>query len=180
GTAMFAPSTALEAVTGFPVWASILVTAGVGTIYTSIGGMKAVVWTDVFQSVIMLGGVIAVIVMGLVKIGSVSKVFEICQEHKRLNFFNFNFDPTRINTFWTIVVSDTILWWKVYGTSQASVQRFCSLPTLKKANAAVLLAIPMQFLLITMVSFAGLVIFAYYIHIGCDPLEQGIIKSGNQ
>ncbi|CAH1789752.1 unnamed protein product, partial [Owenia fusiformis] len=153
GTAMFAPSTALEAVTGFPVWASILVTAGVGTIYTSIG---------------------------LVKIGSVSKVFEICQEHKRLNFFNFNFDPTRINTFWTIVVSDTILWWKVYGTSQASVQRFCSLPTLKKANAAVLLAIPMQFLLITMVSFAGLVIFAYYIHIGCDPLEQGIIKSGNQ
>ncbi|CAH1788559.1 unnamed protein product, partial [Owenia fusiformis] len=180
GTSAFAPSTALEAVTGFPVWASILLTVGVGTIYTSIGGMKAVIWTDVFQSVIMFGGILAVVVMGTVRIGSVSKVFEICQEHGRLNFFDFNFDPTRVNTFWIITLSNTILWWKSYGTGQASVQRFCSLPTLKKAEIAVLLAIPMQVLLITLVCFGGLVMFAFYAQIGCDPLEQGYVKTGNQ
>ncbi|CAH1788556.1 unnamed protein product [Owenia fusiformis] len=180
GTATFAPSTALEAVTGFPVWASILVTASVGTIYTSIGGMKAVIWTDVFQSVIMLGGILTIVVMGIIRIGSVSKVFEICQEHNRLNLFDFDLDPRKINTFWTVTLANTILWWKVYGTSQASVQRFCSLPTLKKANMAVLLAIPMQFTLVTLVCFTGLVVFAYYTHIGCDPLEQGYIRTANQ
>ena len=59
GVVMFGPSIALEAVTGFPVWSSIVVISCTAVLYTSIGGIKAVIWTDVFQAVVMIGGMLA-------------------------------------------------------------------------------------------------------------------------
>ncbi|XP_059145999.1 sodium-dependent multivitamin transporter-like [Physella acuta] len=87
GIASFAPSTALEAVTGFPVWGSILSIGAVGTLYTTIGGMKAVIWTDVFQSVIMLAGILAIVIQGTLKVGGMSRVWEINEEWGRIKFF---------------------------------------------------------------------------------------------
>ena len=51
------------------------------------GGLKAVVWTDVFQSVIMLAGLIIIAVAGVVEVGSLGKVWEINKRHGRINFF---------------------------------------------------------------------------------------------
>jgi len=51
------------------------------------GGLKAVVWTDVFQSVIMLAGLIIIAVAGVVEVGSLRKVWEINKKHGRVNFF---------------------------------------------------------------------------------------------
>ncbi|ELT93800.1 hypothetical protein CAPTEDRAFT_220652 [Capitella teleta] len=62
GPAMYAPSLALEAATGFPIKLSIPIMAVVATTYTALGGMRAVIWTDVFQSGIMLCGLLAVLV----------------------------------------------------------------------------------------------------------------------
>ncbi|BFZ26141.1 hypothetical protein BsWGS_29180 [Bradybaena similaris] len=62
GLASFAPSTAFKAVTGFPVWATIIITGAIGTFYTSVGGMKAVIWTDVFQAFIMVAGVLSIVI----------------------------------------------------------------------------------------------------------------------
>ena len=49
-------------VTGFPVWATIVLIGLVCTFYTALGGMKAVIWTDVFQTGIMLAGMLAAII----------------------------------------------------------------------------------------------------------------------
>lgn len=48
------------------------------------GGMKAVIWTDVFQGVVMLGGMIAIIIVGTVKVGSLGKVFDVAYKGHRL------------------------------------------------------------------------------------------------
>lgn len=52
--------------------------------------MKAVIWTDVFQSVVMLGGLLTMIIMGIVHVGGVSVVFERACDGGRLNFLKYD------------------------------------------------------------------------------------------
>ncbi len=63
--ATFAPATAFEVFTAFPVWASISIEVLLATFYTSIGGMKAVVWADAVQGIIYFGGLILILVIGM-------------------------------------------------------------------------------------------------------------------
>ena len=58
-------------------------------VFTLQGGLKAVVWTDVFQSVIMLAGLVIVAVTGSIEVGGLQKVWEINREHGRINFFEY-------------------------------------------------------------------------------------------
>ena len=58
-------------------------------VFTLQGGLKAVVWTDVFQSVIMLAGLVIVAVSGSIEVGGLQKVWEINQRHGRINFFEY-------------------------------------------------------------------------------------------
>jgi Na+/proline symporter len=59
GIVMFGTALALESVAKLPMWSSILIFSSSAIIYTSIGGFKAVIWTDVFQSIVMLVGILA-------------------------------------------------------------------------------------------------------------------------
>ncbi|KAL9955467.1 hypothetical protein ACROYT_G036795 [Oculina patagonica] len=176
--ALFAPSLALEAVAGVPLTVSILATGAVCTFYTSLGGLKAVIWTDVFQSVIMLAGLIIVAVYGSIEVGGLQKVWEINKNHSRINFFDFNPDPRVRNTFWTLTMGGTIALLPVWATTQYFVQRYLAVKTLRDAKKALWLNIPGLFLVITICTLDGMVIFATYA--GCDLKAQGKITRGDQ
>ncbi|KAK7467995.1 hypothetical protein BaRGS_00036773, partial [Batillaria attramentaria] len=191
GIASFAPSTALEAVTGFPVWATIIIVGLVSTFYTTLGGMKAVVWTDVFQSVIMLAGLLAVVIRGSKRLITMMTVTEMLMtlnhridddkyNHAHVMCPSFNADPTQRHSFWSLIVGGMIGWTATYGCNQASVQRFCSLPSLAGARKSVLLNIIGTVILLTITCLAGIVIFAYYVEQGCDPLSSGRVGNSNQ
>ncbi|XP_052084969.1 sodium-coupled monocarboxylate transporter 1-like [Mytilus californianus] len=181
GIASFAPSTALEAVTGFPTWATIVTVGLVSTLYTFLGGMKAVVWTDVFQSLVMIAGLLAIVIQGVIEVGSMSDVWAINDKWGRIDFFDFNPDPTQRHSFWSLIVGGMVGWTATYGVNQASVQRYCSVPTLRKAKLAVLLNILGVVILLVITCLAGIVVFAYYNGvIGCDPLANGDVGNENQ
>ncbi|XP_041356385.1 sodium-coupled monocarboxylate transporter 1-like [Gigantopelta aegis] len=180
GIATFSPSTALEAVTGFPVWATIITVGLVSTFYTSLGGMKAVVWTDVFQSLVMLAGLLAILIEGSMIIGGMDQVWRINDEWGRIHFWNFSVDPTQRHSFWSLIIGGAVGWTATYGVNQASVQRYCALPTLKKAKISVMLNIFGVILLVLVVCLAGIIMFAYYAMKGCDPLSAGYIANSNQ
>jgi Na+/proline symporter len=55
--------------------------------YLLQGGLKAVIWTDVFQSVVMVAGLIVVLVVGSNEVGGLSKVWQINKDFGRMNFF---------------------------------------------------------------------------------------------
>lgn len=59
GIVLFGTALALESTTGLPLWISVLVFSSAAVLYTSIGGIKAVIWTDVFQTLVMFCGVLA-------------------------------------------------------------------------------------------------------------------------
>uniref|UniRef100_A0A6M2D7G3 Putative sodium-dependent multivitamin transporter n=1 Tax=Rhipicephalus microplus TaxID=6941 RepID=A0A6M2D7G3_RHIMP len=87
GAVLYAPSLALGSVTGLPVQASILLNGGVCAFYTAIGGIKAVVWTDVIQMVLMVSGLLIVLIQGLIMTGGPAPVLEVVDKHGLLEFF---------------------------------------------------------------------------------------------
>ncbi|KXJ26985.1 Sodium-coupled monocarboxylate transporter 1 [Exaiptasia diaphana] len=175
---LYAPSLALEAVAGIPLAASILTTGIVCTFYTSLGGLKAVIWTDVFQSMVMIGGLIAVVIVGSIEVGGMDEVWRINKEFGRLTFFDFNPDPKVRNTFWTLTLGGAFTAMPVWTVSQTAVQRFLSVPTTKAAKRVVLLNIPGLLFIVTLCFLDGLVIFAVYS--GCDLRMDKKITSKDQ
>ncbi|GFO33952.1 sodium-coupled monocarboxylate transporter 1 [Plakobranchus ocellatus] len=180
GIASYAPSTALEAVTGFPVWATLLIIGVVATFYTTIGGMKAVVWTDVFQACVMFAGITSIVIQGTIKANGFARVWEINQEWDRTHFFTWSADPRIRHTVWSLVIGNALSWMGISGLSQPAVQRYCSLPTLRQAQASVLINVIGIFAFFIMACSAGMVMFAYYAGQNCDLIGQGLVDNPNQ
>lgn len=61
GVVIYAPAVALSAMLGLPTWEAVLVIGGLTTIYTMVGGVSAVIWTDVKQMAVILLGLLAVL-----------------------------------------------------------------------------------------------------------------------
>ncbi|XP_033752712.1 sodium-coupled monocarboxylate transporter 1-like [Pecten maximus] len=178
GIVLYGPSTALSAVTNFPVWAIIVMVGGICTFYTTLGGMRAVIWTDVFQTIVMVAGMIAVLIQGSIQIGGLSEVWKIAYENDRIEFFNFDPDPEVRHSFWSLVVGIYFVWLPPYTVDQQMVQRFSSAKSLKDAKFALLCNLPGMFVIITLCSLVGVVLYANYAT--CDPLKNNDIENVNQ
>lgn len=87
GVVLYAPALALNAVVNFPIWIVVAVMGITCAIYTAVGGLKAVVWTDVFQMLIMLAGMFAIVIGGAIRVGGYTEVFRIADDHQRIKFF---------------------------------------------------------------------------------------------
>lgn len=66
---------------------SILLVGTVCTFYSTIGGMKAVVLTDVFQSVLMYAAVLAIVISGLISAGGFTEIFKVANDGGRLELW---------------------------------------------------------------------------------------------
>ncbi|XP_053403750.1 sodium-dependent multivitamin transporter-like isoform X2 [Mercenaria mercenaria] len=179
GIVLFGPAIALEAVTGFPQWGSIVSIAAASVIYTAIGGLKAVIWTDVFQCAIMFAGVFAVLIKGTMQVGGIGKTWELAYEKGRVNIFNFDPDPTIRHTFWNLFVGSII---RGFGLifNQSSIQRISSTPTVDAAKRVMMLVAPGFFLSVTLAGIEGVIAYAFYDTLRCDPLKSKQITNPNQ
>lgn len=135
GVVLYGPSLALGSVTGLPVWLSIVLNGSVCAFYTTIGGIKAVVWTDVIQMLLMLSGFFIVLIKGLMITGGPAAVFDTVDKHGLLEFFDMSFNFQKTFTFWGVVIGSTITWTMGLCTNQTMIQRYCSLQSINKARA---------------------------------------------
>ena len=87
GIALFAPALAMETVTGIKMNYAIILIGGVCSFYSIIGGLKAVLLTDVFQSILMFAAVLIVGISGVVYAGSFSEIFRVADEGGRLQLW---------------------------------------------------------------------------------------------
>ncbi|XP_072770736.1 sodium/iodide cotransporter-like [Nerophis lumbriciformis] len=175
GVVIYAPALILKQATGLNLWLSIFSTGIICTLYTTLGGIKAVIWTDVFQIIVMLSGFVAIFVHGTLLVGGPSVVLEIANNGSRLNFNDFDFDPRRRYTFWSLSVGGALVWLSMYGVNQAQVQRYISCRTEKDAQWALFVNQLGLYLIVSSAIACGIVMFAYYIN--CDPLKSGILSS---
>nr|XP_006811538.1 PREDICTED: sodium-dependent multivitamin transporter-like [Saccoglossus kowalevskii] len=125
------------------------------------GGMKAVIWADVFQCIIMTSSVLAVLVIGTIKAGGMAEVMAYNNEHGRLDLFEWDPDPTLRYSFWSLMIGQAFKH-MAGSTNQGAVQRILASKSTRHAQKTFLLAIPFFIFLIVMSIITGLVLFAYY------------------
>ncbi|XP_030381689.1 sodium-coupled monocarboxylate transporter 1 [Scaptodrosophila lebanonensis] len=175
---IYVPAIAFNQATGVNIHIVTPIVCLVCIFYTCIGGLKAVVWTDVIQTLIMFGAMTLVLVKGTLDIGGPSVVWQRARETTRLETPNFNFDLTERYTFYSLVLGGVAHWLKSNAISQNMIQRYLSLPTLKDARIAIwtFIAGVLTFLLIC--GYTGLLIYATYAD--CDPLETKLAQRKDQ
>uniref|UniRef100_A0A671F2Y6 Solute carrier family 5 member 12 n=1 Tax=Rhinolophus ferrumequinum TaxID=59479 RepID=A0A671F2Y6_RHIFE len=178
GVVVYAPALALNQVTGFDLWGSVFATGIVCTFYCTLGGLKAVVWTDAFQMVVMIVGFLTVLIQGSAQAGGFHNVLEQSTNGSRLTIFDFDVDPLRRHTFWTISVGGTFTWLGIYGVNQSTIQRCISCKTEKHAKLALYFNLLGLWIILVCAVFSGLIMYAYFKN--CDPWTSGIISAPDQ
>uniref|UniRef100_A0A8D3DMX6 Sodium/iodide cotransporter n=1 Tax=Scophthalmus maximus TaxID=52904 RepID=A0A8D3DMX6_SCOMX len=161
--------------TGLNMWLSLFSTGIICTLYTTLGGMKAVIWTDVFQIIVMFSGFVAIFIHGTVVAGGPAAVLEIARNGSRINFDDFDVDPRRRYTFWSLSVGGALVWLSMYGVNQSQVQRYISCRTERDAQWALLVNQVGLCLIVSSAVTCGIVMFAHYAN--CDPLKSGRIST---
>jgi SSS family transporter len=166
GTVVYAPALAMSIVTGIPLWGCICMMGLLATLYTALGGISAVVWTDAIQFIILVGGAIWVAVSLINGVdGGIETIMTLAKETGRLQIADWN-----INLFAMsgpiVAVSFFFQLMQDYGTDQVTVQRLMATGSLKKTIKSVAFNACTDFFIIGLLLFIGLALFAFF-----QPLE---------
>ncbi|XP_040569191.1 putative sodium-dependent multivitamin transporter [Lepeophtheirus salmonis] len=178
GIVLYAPALSLSAITGISYIGSLIAVGVCCTIYSTLGGIKAVLITDVFQSLMMFGSLIAVIIIGVNKVGGITNIYEASLDGDRIEFFNMSVDPTVRHTFWTQLIGGIFTAITIYGVNQSQVQRLLTIGSLKRSQGSLWIQWPIMASLSFLTSFAGLTMYTYYKD--CDPVQSKRIPRGDQ
>ncbi|XP_055947004.1 putative sodium-dependent multivitamin transporter [Argiope bruennichi] len=175
---LYSPVLAINAVTDLPLEISILVFGAICSIYCAIGGLKAVLWTDVFQTFLMFVTAFMLLTAGIIYGGGWDNILDRSKEGGRLNILNFQEDFTTRYTFWNGFFQGLTYSVALYGANQTGVQRLLSLSKIGRAKSALLSSAPLVFLLCMFSCLHGIALYAVYFM--CDPImnkkETGLTK----
>jgi SSS family transporter len=140
-------------------------------VFTLTGGIEAIVWLEVVQLAIYLGGAIAA---AAVLLGDVGFAHAMAVGHaaQKFRMFDFSFDLTKTFTFWSGVVGGTFFTLSTHGTDQYLVQRYLCTPNARSAAKALLVS--GLFLLAQFAGFLfiGVLLFAFYGQRQFDASDQ--------
>lgn len=161
--AIYAPSIVLSLLTGFPLHSSVLIIGLLTTIYTTLGGMKAVIWTDVLQFSILLSGLIAVFWLSLSRIpGGVHTVYSVAGAAGRLRLWNFSFNSDDLTAFWPAVIGGGVMLLATLGTDQAYLQRYFTTRNLREGRRSVMLDAVIVIPISLVLYLLGSVLYTFY------------------
>ncbi|XP_034257024.1 sodium-coupled monocarboxylate transporter 1-like [Thrips palmi] len=175
---IFVPALAYQQVAHINVhWITPLVCV-VCIYYTTVGGIKAVVWTDALQAVSMYLCVLLVMVMGVIQVGGLGNVWDRGVASGRIEPPVMVVDLTTRHTLFTMVLGAFIGHCAHAGLGQAMVQRYLSLPSNKQAITAMWIFIAGICIFFTTSGLAGLIIYA--LHHDCDPVHAKLVSRQDQ
>ncbi|XP_029455580.1 sodium-coupled monocarboxylate transporter 1-like [Rhinatrema bivittatum] len=178
GIVIYAPALALNQVTGFDLWGAVVATGIVCTFYCTLGGLKAVVWTDVFQVGIMVAGFSSVIIRAVVVQGGIGPILNDSYYGGRLNFWDFNPNPLQRHSFWTIIIGGTFTWTGIYGVNQSQVQRYIACKTRFHAKMSLFVNLLGLWAILACAVLCGLALFSIYKD--CDPWTAKLVSAPDQ
>ena len=139
GIVILLPALALSSVTGWDVIYCIIAMGVLSTIYTVLGGIEAVIWTDVIQTIVLVGGALVAffVILGEVD-GGFSAIIETASRQDKFEMVNTDLSfVSGIDTIWVIILGGSFAQILSYGTDQAVVQRYLTTATEKEAAKAI-------------------------------------------
>lgn len=159
---IFLPAIALSAASGINIYLAIFLMGVLSTIYTVLGGIEAVVWSDVLQVVVLMGGAILSLgTIGASLEGGFGGLMATAAAHDKFHTFNWTWDWTT-TAVWVVVIGNLLANLVPYTADQTVVQRYLTTSDEKEAaqsiwtNAA--LTIPAAFVFFGL----GTALFVFY------------------
>ena len=166
GVIIAAPAVILSIVLGWNLTLTIL---GIGlptVLYTMVGGVQAVTWTDVKQMGVIVAGVVAAVVILLLQLPdhvSLGDALRVAGTTGRMQALDFSWDPNKTYTFWSGLIGGLFLMLSYFGCDQSQVQRYLTAKSIREGRQSLLMSayfkIPLQFF----IPLIGVLIFVFYV-----------------
>lgn len=171
GVVLYLPAIAIHIVTGMNIFLCIALMGIFSIIYTRMGGIEAVVWTDALQSIILLGGALFCVIHIIHSSGlSFSETIAAASSYGKFDLGSTKIDFTNA-TMWTVLIATFFTNLTTYGTDQSMVQRYLTTNSEKAARKSVLtnaiIVIPATILFFSI----GTALFVYY---KTNPVEASV------
>jgi len=162
GTIMYLLALTLNVILGWNIALIIVITGVSVMIYSLLGGIQAVVWTDAIQGIILVVGALVCTLLLLFSMPEGSgQLFRIAAENNKFSLGSFGLDLTS-STFWVVLIYGLFINLQNYGIDQNYIQRYMTAGSEKEAKKSALfgglLYIPVSLLFL----FIGTALFAYY------------------
>lgn len=159
---------------------SIVLLGVVMIVFTFYGGMEAVIWVEVVQLVIYIGGAVAAAVVLLQNIdGGVSGVMALGEQYNKFSLFDFTLDFTKTYTFWAGLLGGCFLTMSTHGTDQYLVQRYLCTNRPSSASLALLSSGAVVLAQFIGFLFIGVLLFAFYHpYTAAEYAQAGVAGSG--
>ena len=172
GIVLYAPAIVLSVIMGWDERVTILVMGMITVAYTIMGGITAVIWTDVLQMIVMFAGIgiaIAVLFATLPEGVGVGDVAYIGGIHEMWRSIDLSWDPTNRYTLWSGLIGGLFLALGYFGTDQSQVQRYLTASSLRQSRLSLIfnafVKVPMQIFILAI----GVLLYVFY-HFERPPL----------
>ncbi len=177
GISLAAPAIVLTVLLGWPDRATTVAMGGLVIVYTVLGGIKAVTWTDVQQMAIIFAGLFVALITAihLLPAGvSLGDAVSLAGAVGKLNAVDLSFDWKSRYNIWSGLIGGTFLALAYFGTDQSQVQRYLTGKSIAQSRLSLLFnavaKIPMQFLIL----FTGAMVFVFFIYTRPPVLFQPV------
>lgn len=160
---VFIPALILQKITGWQLNFIVPIIVIVAIIYTLLGGIRAVIWTDTVQSLVLWAGIILAMVIPLQAMDM--GFFETIGQAKlagKLEALNFEFNLTNNNAFWASLIGGTMMWIRYFSFDQAQVQRILTSRSMKGLKSSYASSAVIMNITYFVTLLVGLVLFVYY------------------
>ncbi|WP_251976270.1 sodium:solute symporter [Salinicola avicenniae] len=173
GVVLYAPALVLSVVTGWDVNLTIVLMAVIAVSYTVLGGISAVIWTDVIQMfVLWFGAILSMVLMVSSLPGGWSDVFAYGAANGSFDAIDLSLDPTVTYSLWAGLIGGVVMHMAYFGTDQSQIQRVLTSPSIAEGQRSLLiggyLLVPQMLLFL----FIGVMLATYYQQHGLSAPEN--------
>ena len=166
GVIIAAPAVILSIILGWNLTLTILAIGLPTAIYTMVGGVQAVTWTDVKQMAVIVIGLVAVVitlVVGLPSEVSVGDALNVAGSAGRLKAVDFRFDWSQTYTFWSGLLGGLFLMLSYFGCDQSQVQRYLTAKSVEEGRDSLMMSAFVKIPLQALVLLTGVLVFVFYL-----------------
>ncbi|HRN56118.1 MAG TPA: sodium:solute symporter [Agriterribacter sp.] len=163
GSIFFGIALTLQALTGVDMKTIMIVTGVCIIIYTVLGGMEAVIWTEVVQGIIKTAG--ALIVLGIILYemkGGVGEIYRIGVADEKFGLGSFSLTDFSSSTFWVVFLYGFFINLNNFGMDQNYVQRYHTARSQKEAARSVWLCVYWYVPVSLLFFIIGTALYAYF------------------
>ena len=163
GVAIYAPALVVAEMTGWPLLGIVLGIGSLTTAYTTLGGIRAVIWTDALQMVVLSAGIFLALWLAVARVeGGLSGIVSTALDAGKLRFFDWSLDPTVEFTVWNGLIGGTFYLVSQYAVDQAEIQRFLTTTSVSGCRRAMAWSLLANAVLGIVLFFVGTALWVFY------------------